>query len=195
MNQEFANKIFYGIYDILKKIKIKRKKTEMPENNNVDTIQESKPVTIGSNTQIVFTIKSFFGTILSILGIFASFYFLVVVPKVNDAQEFQVKLYERVETEMKQGFKDVNTGIRSNGGAIKDLSRRFDDLHSLNDYLRNTGGSFNTTTPPPAMTMESEGLSAAMSDIDSEVSEAPVRNSVVPDSLLNNSGDDSLMTD
>lgn len=145
MNRGFVNKIIKGIWKILGNIKIVRKNGKMAENNNVQPTPEPKQVTIGANTQIVFTIKSFIATILSILGIFASFYFIVVVPKMNADREFQEKLYERVETEMNDGFTGVNTGIRNNGGAIKDLGRRFDDMNSLNEDIRNTGGSFSST--------------------------------------------------
>lgn len=161
MNREFVNKLLKSIWKILKNIKIVRKNKKMPENDNVQPTPQPKQVTIGANTQVVFTIKSFIATILSILGIFASFYFIVVVPKINDAQKFQEKLYEKVETEMKDGFKEVNAGVRNNGSGIKDLSRRFDDLNELNEDLGNTSGSFSTTI------------------------DDPIEESVVPDSLLN----------
>lgn len=162
MNRGFVNKIINGIWKILNNIKIVRKKEKMPENDNAQSAPEPKQVTIGANTQIVFTIKSFIATILSILGIFASFYFVVVVPKMNDDREFQEKLYEKVETEMKDGFKEVNAGVRNNGSGITDLSRRFDDLNELNQDLGNTSGSFSSTV------------------------ETPNIESVVPDSLMTN---------
>ena len=161
MNREFVNKLLKSIWKILKNIKIVRKNRKMPQDNNVQPTPQPKQVTIGANTQVVFTIKSFIATILSILGIFASFYFIVVVPKINDAQKFQEKLYEKVETEMNDGFKEVNAGVRNNGSGIKDLSRRFDDLNELTEDLGNTSGSFSTTI------------------------HEPIEESVVPDSLLN----------
>jgi len=160
MNREFVNKLIKGLWKILKNIKIVRKNKKMGTTGNTQPTPESKQVTIGASTQVVFTIKGFIATILSILGIFASFYFIVVVPKINDAQKFQEKLYERVETEVRDGFKEVNAGVRNNGSGIKDLSRRFDDLNELNQDLGNTSGSFSSTT------------------------ENPTTESVVPDSLI-----------
>jgi hypothetical protein len=162
MNREFVNKLIKGLWKILKNIKIVGKKKEMGTTGNTQATSQPKQVTIGASTQVVFTIKSFIGTIFTILGIFASFYFIVVVPKINDAQKFQEKLYERVETEMRDGFKEVNAGVRNNGSGIKDLSRRFDDLNELNQDLGNTSGSFSSTT------------------------ENTTTESVVPDSLLHN---------
>jgi len=141
MSRGFVNKIIKNVFKILKNIKIVRKQKEMGQDNN----GKQKQVTIGANTVVHFTVKGFIATIMSILGIFASFYFLIVVPKINDAQKFQEKLYERVEDKMTDGFKEVNTGVRNNGSGIKDLTGRFDDLNRLNESLGNTGGSFSST--------------------------------------------------
>jgi len=130
MNREFVNKI-------LKLIKIKKEIKTMSENNQ-------QPITIGANTVIQFTIKGFISTIVSILGIFASFYFLVFEPRVEKSEEYQKELYEEQKEYIEGKFNNVNSSIKKNGDNIKDLSNRFGDLNSTVDEIANSGGSFGS---------------------------------------------------
>ena len=62
-------------------------------NDNQNNNQPNQVVTIGANTQIVFTIKSFFATLGSILGLFVTFYFLVFLPRADKTEQYQKQLY------------------------------------------------------------------------------------------------------
>ena len=151
MNQEFVSKIIKAIIKILKSIKIKKK--SMPENN----IQPTQPVvaTIRGNTQIIFTVKSFFATLGSILGLFISFYFLVVVPRQEKTEEYQKELYEQQQVYITEEFEAVNSGLSKNNDNIEDLTKRFNDLNTAVESIANSSGGFgnNTTSPTTSGTL------------------------------------------
>lgn len=106
----------------------------MPETNNNQT------TTINSDTIIQFTVKSFFATIGSILGLFAAFYFMVIVPKENSLEEYQKTLYEQQKEYVTSEFDNVNTAIQKNTESIESLSERFDDLNTTMENIENSGG-------------------------------------------------------
>jgi len=149
MNREFVNKVIKTIFKILKNFKIKRTNT-MPDNNNLQPAPVVIP-SIGANTQIIFTVKSFLATIGSILGLFVGFYFMVVVPKAKDVEAYQKDLYNQQQTYITTEFGKVNNAIQTNTGSIEDLTLRFEDL---NETIENSGGGFGGSTAmgTPAVT-------------------------------------------
>ena len=137
MNREFVNKVIKTIFKISKNFKIKRTNT-MPDNNNPQPAPVVIP-SIGANTQIIFTVKSFLATIGSILGLFVGFYFMVVVPKAKDVEAYQKELYNQQQTYITDEFGKVNNAIQTNTSTLSDLSKRFDDL---SETIENSGGGF-----------------------------------------------------
>jgi len=146
MNQEFVSKIIKVIIKILESIKIKKK--SMPTNNPQPTPQPAQPVvaTIGANTQIVFTVKSFLATLGSILGLFLGFYFLVVVPRQTKTEEYQKELYEQQQVYITEEFEAVNSGLGKTNENIEALTKRFNDLNNAVESIANTDGGFGGTT-------------------------------------------------
>ena len=137
MNRGFVNKVIRIIFKILGNFKIKTDK-EMGTDDNTQPIIPK----IGANTQIIFTVKSFFATLGSILGLFVSFYFLVFIPRANDTETYQKELYEQQQIYISKEFKTVNDGIDLNNKNIKDLNTRFKDLNKAVGEISNSGGGF-----------------------------------------------------
>lgn len=148
MNQEFVSKIIKLIIKILENIKIKKK--SMPA-NNIQPTPQPVVATIGANTQIIFTVKSFFATLGSILGLFICFYFLVVVPRQAKTEEYQKKLYDQQQLYITEEFDAVNTGINKNNTSIETLTTRFNDLNTAVESIANSNGGFggNTSSGTP----------------------------------------------
>jgi hypothetical protein len=107
-------------------------------------VQSAQPqqVVLGANTVIQFTIKGFVGTILTILGIFATFYFMVVVPRAEKVEQYQKELMVQQQLEINKLFKPVNDGISANNESIKAFGLRFNDLDEAVEDLGNTSGGF-----------------------------------------------------
>lgn len=106
---------------------------------------------INSNTQVVFTIKSFFSTIGAILGIFAAFYFVVFEPRITESQIHQKDLYLEQSKFMTEQFKDIKKSVDGNTAAIglntvaiKGTNDRFEDLNTSVEDLAETRGSFGS---------------------------------------------------
>lgn len=116
--------------------------------NNTQPTQPTQPVVpvIGANTQIIFTIKSFFATLGSILVLFISFYFLVVVPRQEKTEKHNKELYEQQQVYITEEFKAVNDGLSKNNDNIEDLTKRFNDLNDAFDSIANTDGGFGGST-------------------------------------------------
>lgn len=155
MNREFVTKVIKVIIKILENIKIKKK--SMSE-NNIQPQQQAQPVqpvvaTIGASTQIIFTIKSFFATLGSILALFLSFYFLVVVPRQEKTEEYQKELMVQQKLQIDAQFKTVNDGIGQNNTNIETLTNRFNDLNTAVESIGNSEGGFggNTSSGTPAV--------------------------------------------
>lgn len=145
MSQGFVNKVIKVILDIvlkiLENIKIKKKSNTMPDNQQPAPAAPVQPpvATLGANTIIQFTIKSFLATIGSILGLFVAFYFMVVVPKAKDVETYQKELNQQQQQYVTGEFNKMNNAIQTNTGTIEDLSKRFEDL---NTTIENSGGGF-----------------------------------------------------
>lgn len=136
MNLEFVNKIIKTFFKILKNFKII--KTNMATNNN-------KPQEIiNSNTIIEFTLKSFIGTISSILGLFIGFYFMVVVPKEKAVENYQKELFNQYKEYVTNEFNKVNSAININTTSINDLAKRFNDFNESIENMTNSGGSLSS---------------------------------------------------
>jgi len=158
MNQGFVSKIIKAIFKILGKIKIKKKSDTMPDNQQPTPVQpvQPQPKVLGANTIVQFTLKGFIATIMSILGVFASFYFMVFEPRADKVEEYQKELMVQQKTEFDKQFKAMNTGIAANGKSILDLARRFNDLNDAVEDIGNSSGGFGgsnamTHTGEPAV--------------------------------------------
>ena len=96
---------------------------------------------INANTQIVFTMKGFIGTILTILGMFYGFYQLIVVPKINMIETNYKDMFneqKQQNTIFYQELGKINTSIGSLNATIEALNRN----RTTNQNLMNSGGSF-----------------------------------------------------
>lgn len=71
------------------------------------TVTSKEASHIAGNTQIIFTIKSFFGLISTILGLFFSFYLLVVVPRIDKMEENYEKMYIEQKTLNENFIKEI----------------------------------------------------------------------------------------
>lgn len=116
-----------------------------PETNNVGTIS--------ANSQIIFTVKSFFATIGSILGLFVAFYFTVFVPRADKTEEYQKQLYQQQQvyisgelTEIKQSIDNNTKAIGINTTAIRATNDRFKDLNRSVESIANSNGGFGNVT-------------------------------------------------
>jgi len=160
MNQEFVNKVIKVIFKILGNFKIIKKKKVMPTDNQ----QPTPPVipTIGGNTQIVFTVKTFLATLGSILGLFVGFYFMVFVPRADKTEEYQKELYDQQHEYISTELGKVNSSITKNTGSIEDLTGRFEDLNDSFEDIANSGGSFGggTAMGTPAVTEDETTLAS-----------------------------------
>ena len=150
MNQGFVNKIIKAIFKILGNIKIKKKSDTMPDNQQPQT----KQVTLGANTVVQFTLKGFIGTIVTIMGIFASFYFMVFEPRADKVEEYQKELMVQQQTENAKQFKAINAGIAANGKGVLDLTKRFNDLEKAVEDIGDSSGGFGGNTSAMTHTTE-----------------------------------------
>lgn len=144
MNQGFVNKIIKAVFKILGNIKIKKKSDTMPDNQQPTPVPaaQPQPKVLGANTIVQFTLKGFIATILSIMGIFASFYFMVFEPRADKVEQYQKELMDEQQEEIEKQFKAVNAGISANGRSVLDLTKRFNDLNRAVEDIGNSGGGF-----------------------------------------------------
>jgi hypothetical protein len=77
---------------------------------------------ITAETKIIFTIKSFFGLMSSIIGLFFGFYMLVVDPKIKDHDA----KYDKINEQLIQ----INNGIGTLSGTVDGMNERFNDLRN-----------------------------------------------------------------
>jgi len=142
MSLAFVNRIIKGLFKIIGNIKIKKSKT-MPDNQQpTPPVQPVQPTVLGEKTVVQFTLKGFIGTILTILGLFVSFYFMVFIPRAEKVEVYQKELMMQQEAKMKLLLIPVNDGIQANNESIKALGLRFNDLDDAVDDLGNTSGGF-----------------------------------------------------
>ena len=153
MNLGFVNKIISAIFKIIEYIQIKKKSNTMPDNQQ-PTPAQPQPVVLGAKTVVQFTLKGFIGTIVTIMGVFASFYFMVFEPRADKVEAYQKELMETQKTENAKQFKAMNDGITANGKGILDLGRRFNDLNEAVEDIGNSSGSFGGNGTTTSMTDE-----------------------------------------
>jgi hypothetical protein len=103
-------------------------------------------------TKLVFTIKTFITTIVSILTIFASFYFMVIDPRIDTAEENGEKLLDAKIESLNTQFNDIKilierdhqnfeNGINANKDASAANTHRFKDINQTVNNIENQGGS------------------------------------------------------
>lgn len=113
----------------------------MPEINN----------NISSETKIVFTLKGFVATIISILTIFASFYFMVIDPRIEKAEQHGQNLLNEYKINNDNQFNHLKEliekdhsffkqGIKSALDASKANAERFRDTNQAVQATPNSGG-------------------------------------------------------
>jgi hypothetical protein len=113
----------------------------MPDKNQITT--ESK---------IVFSLKGFITTITSILTIFASFYFMVIDPRIDTAEANTEKLLDakvntvnvqliEIKKMIEQDHETFKNGINANKDASAANTHRFKDINQTVNNIENQGGS------------------------------------------------------
>lgn len=144
MNQGLVNKAIKTIFKIIGNIKIKKKSDTMPDNQQPTPAPaaQPQPKVLGANTIVQFTLKGFIATIMSILGIFSAFYFMVFEPRADKVEEYQKELMLQQKKDIEEQLKPMNAGIAANGKGILDLARRFNDLNEAVEDIGNSGGGF-----------------------------------------------------
>lgn len=149
MRIELVKKIIKGIFKIFKILKKGKRTINMPTGNT----QPQQVIGINANTPIIFTVKSFFATVGTILGLFIGFYTLVIVPSMKKSEEHQKVLYDEQkefiigEFDEVKGTINTNTNaINLNTNAIKANNDRFHDLNESVEDIANSGGGFGTTS-------------------------------------------------
>jgi rRNA processing protein Gar1 len=153
MNLGFVNKIISAIFKIIEYIQIKKKSKTMPDNQQ-PTPAQPQPVVLGAKTVVQFTLKGFIGTIVTIMGVFASFYFMVFEPRADKVEAYQKELMLIQKTEMDAQFVNVNRGISANQTGILDLGKRFNDLDKAVKDIGDSSGGFGGSTTTSLITDE-----------------------------------------
>jgi len=146
MKIELLEKIINGIIKIVGLAKTKKKKKKMPDTGTtVNNTTTNNTITISPNTQILFTLKGFIATILTILGMFIGFYKLVIIPAMNQSNIHQKELYIEQKEFISEEFDDIRGAIKKNTDAITANNNRFRDLNnSIGE--ENSSGSLSATT-------------------------------------------------
>lgn len=114
------------------------KKVMMVDNNQ----EEDEPTVkqINSSTQIIFTMKTFFGFIGSILILFFGFYQLVIVPKVNTTETHYSVIFNDQKEQNRLFYVElgkINTSIGSLNSSIETLNK----INTNQTSSTNSGGS------------------------------------------------------
>ena len=93
MKLVFVNKIIRIIFKIVKNIKIEK---NMLTGSTRAAVVGTQPARLGisATTPIIFTVKSFFATVGTVLGLFIGFYTLVIVPSMKKSEEHQKEMYD-----------------------------------------------------------------------------------------------------
>jgi len=86
-----------------------KKETKLRAKNITTTSIES--IYIDGSTPIIFTVKSFFTLISTLLGLFFAFYLLVVTPRINKTEENYLELYNEQKV-LNQTFTKEITDIK-----------------------------------------------------------------------------------
>ena len=149
MKLEFVIKLLKKLFNIGEILKTREE--AMSDGNSISGVTANNR--IGASTPVVFTLGKFFAFIGSILGLFLSFYFVVMVPTINKTSEAQKELYDKLYEEQKTfiilQFNEVKSSINANTQAIgvntaalNATAARFNDLNSAVNRLNDSGGSF-----------------------------------------------------
>jgi hypothetical protein len=96
---------------------------------------------ISGSTQIIFTIKTFFAFIGTMLGLFYGFYLLVVVPKVNATETHYQEMFQAQKEQNAATASElikINTSIGTLTGTLQVIVQE----KSNSQPVANTGGSF-----------------------------------------------------
>jgi cell division protein FtsB len=100
---------------------------------------------ISGNTQIIFTVKTFFALIGTMLGLFYGFYQLVVVPKVNATEAHYKEMFDAQKDQnaaTSQELIKINTSIGTLSGILQVIVQD----KANGQPVANTGGSFGGGT-------------------------------------------------
>lgn len=100
---------------------------------------------INQETKIVFTLKSFIATILSILGMFVGFHKLVIQPKFDELMDSNKIVNEKIDKNIKDvntQLMEINSGIGVLNGSIDGINKRFTDLNTAR-VANPTAGQLN----------------------------------------------------
>jgi hypothetical protein len=98
---------------------------------------------INGNTQINFTVKSFFALIFTILGLFYGFYQLVIVSKIEKTEEHYETIFKDQKEQNRIFYEElgkINNSIGSLNASIEALNKSKNNETQNN--IANTGGSF-----------------------------------------------------
>jgi len=155
MKLGFVIKIIKTIFKIGGNVKINR--GNMPNGQTGTTVTTARGLGISATTPIIFTVKSFFATLSSLLGLFLGFYFAIIVPSMKSTTENQKELYDKLYQEqksfiigefndMKGSITDNTRAIGLNTAALNATTARFNDLNNAVQRLNNTGGSLGDNT-------------------------------------------------
>lgn len=74
----------------------------MKGTEKINTVTKTSVREIDGNTHVIFTVKTFFALIGTILGIFFGFYQMVVTPKVESMEKNNIDFTKEVTTEIKE---------------------------------------------------------------------------------------------
>lgn len=103
---------------------------------------------INPETQIVFTLKTFAGVILFMLGLFVGFHKMVILPTLENHEktmkEIQTKSDEKFE-KLNLQLIEISNGIGNINGNIEGINNRFKDLNE--SVHKQEGGSFSKPNP------------------------------------------------
>lgn len=143
MNPAFLNKILKAIFKIFTKAKVVKKMPEQDNNTPQDQPQPTqKGVALSPNTQIVFTLKGFIATIMTILGLFIGFYKLAILPMMAKSEIYYQEALKEHKEHIDDNFDDLEEKVDRNADLIKDNHDRFRDLQ--NAIPNNSSGSFGS---------------------------------------------------
>jgi hypothetical protein len=94
---------------------------------------------IGASTQIIFTMKSFFALIGTLLGLFYGFYQIVIVPKVNATEKHYETLFNDQKEQNRIFYEklgNINTAIGTLNSSVENLNKKTPEKR-----INNSGGS------------------------------------------------------
>lgn len=99
------------------------------------------PKQIDSNTQIIFTVKSFIALITTILGIFFGFYQLVITPKIETVEKHYIEVFNDQKEQNRLFYKELSE-INSSIGSLNASIEAFNNSNTNYTAVTNSSGSF-----------------------------------------------------